>query len=351
MKLELGQLLTMGLPGPKLNETDRDFIKKIQPGGFILFGRNLRSTQQVRELCDELRALCERPPILTIDQEGGRVSRLKEVGEQPPSANQLRQANQLELIQRHGQLTAQLLNVFGFNLNLAPVVDILLDHSVENSLLNRCYGITAEEVIQKAGAFLDAMQKEGVHGTIKHFPGYSLCSKDPHLALPVVNRTRQQMEECELKPFNSLAKTASAIMIGHAVYPHLSPDNFPSSLSPTIINTLLRQPLNYQGLVMTDDLEMGAISHEYGIAQTVRLAIRAGNDLLLFCHQRECVAIALETLKEMAQKEDLETPLNRLLNFKKKLSQVQPWDPKTFEKINFEIKNLREATEKLIAKS
>ncbi|MBX7157915.1 MAG: beta-N-acetylhexosaminidase [Verrucomicrobiae bacterium] len=347
MKLELGQLLTMGLPGPRLNDTYRDFIKKVQPGGFILFGRNLQSPQQVRELCDELRSLCERPPILTIDQEGGRVSRLKEIGEQPPSADQLRQANQLELIERHGKLTAQLLNLFGLNLNLAPVVDILLDSSAENSLLNRCYGKNADEVIQKAGTFLDTMQKEGVHGTIKHFPGYSLCSKDPHRSLPIVNRSLTEMENNELKPFKALAPKSSAIMIGHAVYPQLSSDNLPSSLSPQIIQKLLREKMNYQGLIITDDLEMGAISFEYGIAQTVRLAIQAGNDLLLFCHQRECVEIAWETLKQMAQKEDLETPLHRLLTFKKKLCSVAPWNQKAFETINAEVKTLRETVEKL----
>lgn len=343
----LGQLLTMGLPGPHLNLTYRNFIKKTQPGGFILFGRNLHSPEQVRKLCDELYQLCEIPPIITIDQEGGRVSRLKEIGEQPPSADQLRRANQLDLIQRHGELTGQLLRLFGFNLNLAPVVDILLDSSVENSLLNRCYGSTADEVIQKAGIFLQAMQKEGVHGTIKHFPGYSLCSKDPHRSLPIVDRSFLEMEKQELKPFQALTPKASAIMIGHAVYPHLSTDNLPSSLSPEIIQKLLREKMAYPGLIMTDDLEMGAISFEYGIAQTVRLAIEAGNDLLLFCHQRECVEIALSTLQQMPISL-LENPLQRMTHFKKKLSPPESWSLNRFHQINTEIKNLRLTVESAI---
>ena len=343
----LGQLLTMGLPGPNLNTTYRNFIKKIQPGGFILFGRNLHSPEQVRKLCDELYQLCETLPIITIDQEGGRVSRLKEIGEQPPGADQLRQANRLEFIQRHGKLTGQLLRLFGFNLNLAPVVDILLDSSVENSLLNRCYGSTADEVIQKAGVFLQAMQTEGVQGTIKHFPGYSLCSKDPHRSLPTVNRSLLEMENQELKPFKALAPHASTIMIGHAVYPQLSSDSLPSSLSAQIIQKLLREQMGYQGLIMTDDLEMGAISFDYGIAQTVRLAIEAGNDLLLFCHQRECVEIALATLQQMPIS-ILDKPLQRLLNFKKRLTSPDPWDHQQFNKLNSEIMNLRLSVENAI---
>jgi len=322
----------------------------VQPGGFILFGRNLQSPGQVRELCDELRALCDTPPILTLDQEGGRVSRLKDIGHQPPSADQLRRCGDTNLIRRHGELTATLLRLFGFNLNLAPVADILLDSEAENSLLNRCYGTSADEVISKAGVFLDAMQDGGVCGTVKHFPGYSLCSKDPHGSLPLVDRSREEMEEHELKVFRALLHRSASAMIGHAVYPVFDPDGCPSSLSSRIIRDLLIGEIGYGGLVMTDDLEMGAISYEYGVAETVRMAIDAGNDLLLFCHQRECVEIALTTLSRLPA-DKCEKPLAKMREFKSKLSPAREWSAVAFDSINTDIQALREKCESRLAQA
>ncbi len=341
---EIGQLLTMGLPGPSLTPSLRDFIRSAQPGGFILFARNLATPDQTRGLIDELVSLCYRPPIITIDQEGGRVSRLRVLGEEPPCADWLRRAGDDELISRHGRLTGQLLRLCGFNLNLAPVADILLDPEAENSLLNRCYGTSADEVIHKAGLFLSAMQGEGVQGTIKHFPGYSLCSKDPHGSLPIVNRTREEMEREELKVFRAMMPASACVMIGHAVYPHLDPQRLPSSLSPAIIRDLLRQEVGCDAMVMTDDLEMGAIAREHGIGPTVRMAMEAGNDLLLFCHQLECVEFALETLRSMPA-ESLARPLQAMAAFKEKLQPAPVWDPARFREINAEIGELRRVTQ------
>ena len=341
MREEIGQLLTMGLPGPRLDERYREAIGRLQPGGFIFFARNLESPAQVRSLCDELRDLCERPPILTIDQEGGRVSRLRKIGATPPSGDELRRTNDPALCREHGALTARLLGLFGMNLNLAPVVDMLLEEGAENSLLNRCYGSGPEQAIRLAGAFLDAMQEEGVAGTIKHFPGYSLCTKDPHAALPLVDRSREELEACELLPFRQLAKRAACVMIGHAVYPHLDPTGTPSSLSPAIIAKLLREDVGFDGLVMTDDLEMGAISGAFGVGETVRRAITASNDLLLFCHQLECVEMAVSTLNKMPA-EQLRGALDHMASFKQRLSPPPAWEQSTFEKINTQIADLRE---------
>ncbi len=337
----LGQLMTMGLPGGRLDDEWRAFIRRVRPGGFILFRRNLRSPRQVRDLCDELRSLCDAPPILTLDQEGGRVSRLREIGEEPPSADALRRAGRVEWIEEHGRLTGQLLRMFGFNLNLAPVADILLDSTAENSLLNRCYGTTPEEAAAGAGAFLRAMQAEGVLGTIKHFPGYSMCTKDPHGALPVVDRTRSEMEPAELKVFRTLQDEAACVMIGHAVYPAFDGGRVPSSLSKAVIHGLLKTEMGYGGLVMTDDLEMGAIAGEYGVGPTVRMAMGAGNDLLLFCHQRECVDMALGVLERMPR-ETLAPALAAMAKFKERLSPPAAWDEAALADINRQIKALRE---------
>src|SRR6187399_746262 len=145
----LGQLLLTGVPGTELDSETAALFRRIQPGGFILFGRNIRSAVQLRRLIDDLRDLSEVEPIITIDQEGGRVSRLRLIGSEPPNAQQLRDKNDIDLIRRHGEITGRLLRLFGFNLDLCPVLDISFDDDAENSLHGRCYGKTVAEVIEK----------------------------------------------------------------------------------------------------------------------------------------------------------------------------------------------------------
>jgi beta-N-acetylhexosaminidase len=133
-----GQLLLVGVPGPALDSATAAVYRRIQPGGFILFGRNIQTPGQLRKLIDDLRDLSKIEPIITIDQEGGRVSRLKLIGNEPPNAVQLRDRNDLQLIRRHGEITARLLRIFGFNLDLCPVLDLSWDDEADNSLRGRC---------------------------------------------------------------------------------------------------------------------------------------------------------------------------------------------------------------------
>src|ERR1700760_1428683 len=180
----LGQLLMTGVPGPVLDAATAATFRRIQPGAFILFGRNIKTPAQLRKLIDDLRDLSEVEPIITIDQEGGRVSRLKLIGNEPPNANQLRDKDDLELIRRHGDITGRLLRMFGFNLDLCPVLDISFDDDADNSLRGRCYGTSVEEVIQFAGAFNEGLLKTGILSCGKHFPGYAAATLDPHHELP-----------------------------------------------------------------------------------------------------------------------------------------------------------------------
>src|SRR3984893_14601613 len=151
----LGQLILTGVPGKLLDGKTAKLFERIQPGGFILFGRNIESAVQLRKLVDDLRQLSKVEPIITIDQEGGRVSRLRLIGNEPPNAQQLRDKNDVNLIRRHGDITGRLLRIFGFNLDLCPVLDISFDDNADNSLRGRCYGKTVEQVVRNAGAFND----------------------------------------------------------------------------------------------------------------------------------------------------------------------------------------------------
>src|SRR6476620_4661548 len=169
----LGQLILTGVPGTELDHETADLFRRVQPGGFILFGRNIKSAPQLRRLIDDLRAISKVEPIITIDQEGGRVSRLRMIGNEPPNAQQLRDKDDLELIRRHGDITGRLLRLFGFNLDLCPVLDISFDDEADNSLRGRCYGNDVEQVVRNAGAFNAGLRATGVMSCGKHFPGYT----------------------------------------------------------------------------------------------------------------------------------------------------------------------------------
>src|SRR5471030_1316464 len=146
-----GHYILMGVPGTELDARTAAIIRDVQPAGFILFGRNIKSPAQLRRLVDDLRGEVRHVPVVTIDQEGGRVSRLKECGSEPPSAKQLREKGDLRLIERHGALTGEILRLFGFNLNPAPVLDVSFDGDLDNSLKNRTWGLDAVAVTQNAG--------------------------------------------------------------------------------------------------------------------------------------------------------------------------------------------------------
>src|SRR6266446_6747787 len=306
MSDSVGQLILTGVPGLQLDAETAKLFRRVQPGGFILFARNIENAAQLRKLIDDLRGLSKIEPIITIDQEGGRVSRLRLIGNEPPNAQQLRDKNDVDLVCRHGDITGRLLRVFGFNLDLCPVLDISFDDDADNSLRGRCYGKTVEQVVRNAGAFNDAMREQGIASCGKHFPGYSAATVDAHHDLPKIDRTREELDTEELAVFRAFvgrdgfpsrpANAVDSMMFCHGWYPCFEPEKTPASLSHRVITELLREELGFGGLIMTDDLDMGAIMNEYSLEETIRLAIAAGNDLAMICHRVPSIAEAHRTL-------------------------------------------------------
>src|SRR4029453_167737 len=274
----LGQLIMTGVPGKELDGKTARLFRKVKPGTFILFGRNIESAPQLRKLIDDLRDLSEIEPIITVDQEGGRVSRLRLIGSEPPNAQQLRDKNDMDLIRRHGDITGRLLRLFGFNLDLCPVLDISFDDDADNSLRGRCYGKTVEQVVRNAGAFNEGMRGQGIASCGKHFPGYSGATSDAHYQLPRIDRTREELDRNELSVFREFVEDVDSMMICHGWYPCLEPMKTPASLSRRIITDLLCNEFEFRGLIMTDDLDMGAILTGYRLEETIRLAIAAGKE-------------------------------------------------------------------------
>jgi len=358
----LGQLILTGVPGLELDSETAGLFRRVQPGGFILFGRNIQSARQLRKLIDDLRDLSEVEPIITIDQEGGRVSRLRLIGNEPPNAQQLRDRNDLELVRRHGEITGRLLRIFGFNLDLCPVLDISFDDDADNSLRGRCYGKTVGQVVALAGAFNEALREQGVLSCGKHFPGYSAATVDAHHDLPKIDRTREQLDKEELAVFRAFTgdgefpsrpsnnRTAAesrpylvdSMMICHGWYPCFNPVRKPASLSREVITNLLRDEFHFDGLVMTDDLDMGAILNEYGLEETIRLALEAGNDWVMICHRVASIDEVHRTLGKLPP-ERIERALESVARTKTKLPAPHAFSESAFQKIDGSIWDLRVA--------
>jgi len=338
----LGQLIMTGVPGKELDAETARLFRHVQPGAFILFGRNLQSATQLRKLIDDLRDLSDIEPIITIDQEGGRVSRLRRIGNEPPNAQQLRDKNDIALIRRHGDITGRLLRLFGFNLDLCPVLDISFDDDSENSLGGRCYGKTVEQVVRNGGAFNKAMREQGIASCGKHFPGYSAATSDAHYQLPRIDRTREELDHNELAVFRQFVRDVDSMMVCHGWYPSFESQPTPATVSRRIVTELLRNEFDFGGLVMTDDLDMGAILTGYRLDDTIRLTLEAGNDMMMLCHrvpEIETVHRILATLPSG----QIERAQQHIDNFKKNLSPPDKFSEVAFRTIDNEIWDLRVA--------
>ena len=338
--MEANQTLIVGVSGPELGAEEARQLRALQPGGFILFGRNIKSPEQLRKLCDDLRDLSRQAPFMTIDQEGGRVARLREIGSEPASAKELTDMGSIAQIERHGTITGELLSLFGFNLDLCPVLDISFEGDTDNSLKNRCWGYTPEETCAKAGAFNRALRAAGVLSCGKHFPGYSRARIDPHHDLPEIARSEAELEAWEWIPFRSLLKDLDTLMMGHAFYKQIDASGLPSSLSPYFIQEVLRDRWGFKGGIMTDDLDMGAIINNYSLSEATRLAIEAGNDFILLCHRNQLAGEAMDgVLKASTRK--LDAALERIHNLKKKIKKVPSFSLEQFLRLNRDTESLR----------
>ena len=338
----LGQLIMTGVPGKELDGKTARLFRNVKPGAFILFGRNIESASQLRKLIDDLRDVTEIEPIITVDQEGGRVSPLRLIGSEPPNAQQLRDKNDVELIRRHGDITGRLLRLFGFNLDLCPVLDISFDDDADNSLRGRCYGRTVDQVVRNAGAFNAALRGQGIASCGKHFPGYSAANSDAHYDLPRIDRTREQLDRNELAVFREFARDVDSMMICHGWYPCFDQERTPATLSRRVATDLLRNDLDFDGLVMTDDLDMGAILTRYRLEDTIRLAVTAGNDMAMICHRIPEIENVQRILATLPQ-DQVDLALENVARFKEKLMPPDQFSEAAFRKIDDEIWDLRVA--------
>ncbi len=291
--------LIAGIEGVVLTERERALFARLQPSGYILFSRNITDYELVRELTDELRALTQGAyePIIAIDQEGGRVVRTAEIGVRLPSASALAAADDAHLIRQAALYCARGLHTMGVNTDFAPVLDLASPHA--NALPSRCWGLGSLEVISRAGVWNRTLSRTGIMTCGKHFPGMGEAAVDPHHDLPVLHGTRESFLQEAAIPFTALMPELPSLMVAHLLIPEMDAE-LPTSLSPELVQGFLRDQLGYEGVVFTDDLCMGAIAKRYAPAESVPLALKAGCDLPLVCHNAvehlEAIAAAVAAL-------------------------------------------------------
>lgn len=343
---KIGQLLVAGLTGTEPGEDGLAAIETYQVGGIILFRRNIEEAGQLLELLNGLKELngSHVPLFLCVDQEGGRVDRMPPQVRRTPSARAVGEAGAGGA---YGALLAQECAAFGFNLDFAPCLDIW--SNPENTVIgDRALGTGWEQVAQEGLAALAALDPaSGVIPVVKHFPGHGDTGVDSHAALPVVDKSLEELRQRELLPFQEAiqSEAAPAVMVGHILLEQVDPA-YPASLSPVVITGLLREELGFDGVVCTDDLTMGAISNTYGMGEAAVLAVEAGCDLLLVCHGADRLAEARLALLEAVDggrisQARLDESVYRILALKRAYRlNSRPSDPPDLQALNARIDGL-----------
>ncbi|MBK8011546.1 MAG: beta-N-acetylhexosaminidase [Deltaproteobacteria bacterium] len=304
----VGQLLIGGFAGYDIPTQLARLVEKGVLGGVILFARNIESVEGVANLLRRLAALStpNEKLMFAVDQEGGRVQRLRKPFPELPPMRWLGQRAEAPLAHEAGRLLGACLRRIGFHQDYAPVLDV--DSNPDNPVIgDRAFSNDADEVGRLGVAFIAGLQSEGVAACAKHFPGHGDTSTDSHLELPVLPHTWSRLEALELKPFaESVKADVASIMTAHILFPDLDPD-LPATLSPRLLRPVLREKLGYAGVIVSDDLEMKAISARWGIGEAAVRAIDAGCDQLLICHHLERLEEAHEALIHAVESGQLAT--------------------------------------------
>lgn len=315
MSLEekIGQMVIVGVEGLKLDHNSQEMIEKYHVGGFIFFKRNIEDVAQGQKLINALKKSNEQenniPLFLSIDEEGGKVTRMPKEFQRLPTNERIGLVNDMDLSYQMGQLIGKELNIIGLNMDFAPVLDI--NSNPANPVIgDRAFGGDPALVSKLGLATMEGLRKENIIPVVKHFPGHGDTTVDSHIGLPKVNHGLERLEDFELGPFkDAIKKDADGIMIAHLLLPQIDQQN-PATLSKTIITEILRKKLNYKGVVITDDMTMGAIAENYEIGEAAIKSVKAGSDIVLVCHEYDNQVRVIEALKTAAQKGDI--PIERI---------------------------------------
>jgi len=316
-----------GMPGPDLDRDTEALIRDFNPCGIILFSRNIEGPLQIAELCSNLQTAAMKyhgiPLFISIDQEGGRVARLKEPFTLFPGNEAIgKDRDPVKRAMEFGRITAREMKLVGLNMNLAPVMDVRRGET-EKHLTGRTFSEDYRTVATLGTTVIKTLQDNGIMAVAKHFPGLGLAGMDPHFHLPVIRSEKEDIEKYSLPPFRSAIRAnVSGIMTSHALYPSLDPEN-PATLSTVILNGLLREKMRFKGLVITDDLEMGAITGRHEVAQGAIISFLSGSDILLVCKEQQYLLDGIDLMRKKIlsgaiNEERLDQSISRIMKAKLK---------------------------------
>lgn len=339
---KIGQLFISGMEGTEMTDETAAMIEENALGGVILFQPNLEEPDRSLQLVNDLKQLEEAndiPLFISVDQEGGQVERLPGL---PPlkSAGEIGEHDR-KFAYENGQLLAELLKAYGMNLNFAPVLDV--NSNPNNPVIaDRAFGDNAEIVSEMGIIMMQGMQDEGVITSVKHFPGHGDTDVDSHEQLPVVNKSRQELEETEFIPFETAVNTGvDMVLMAHIKLPELGID-VPASFSKDAVD-ILRDDWHYDGVIITDDLTMGAITENYDMEEVTVDAVKAGVDILMIAHEKELLEAGIEGVKSAVEngeitEDRIDESVQRILKLKEDYDvDNQPADSISIDELNEKI--------------
>ncbi|MGM0498739.1 MAG: beta-N-acetylhexosaminidase [Bacillota bacterium] len=330
MSLEekVGQLFQVGFQSKSIDREIKDLIENYHIGGVIYFTRNIENLEQTASLSKNLQELALDsgagiPLFISVDQEGGKVRRIKDLTYFPANI-EIGATGDKELSRKAAAVTAKELKGLGINVNLAPVLDV--NNNPANPVIGeRSFGADPILVAEMGVAYIKGLQAEGIIATAKHFPGHGDTAVDSHFDLPVINHSRERLDQVELYPFKKAIEAGvDSIMVAHIYFSTIESEaGIPATLSKAVLNDLLREELNFEGVIITDDLEMGAITNFFGTAAGAVKTIEAGADIVLISHSYDKQKQAIEAVIAAVEngrisEKRIEESLRRIIKLKGK---------------------------------
>ena len=345
----------MGLEGPETPPATARLLTSMHPGGVILFARNIQSPHQCAQLLRICQTAVKTPLFRCVDLEGGTVDRLRNIVAAAPSFADVVRTDSDKLVEKHGRIIGEEVRALGFNVDFAPVFDLDLPES-RSVLTSRTASVDPKKVIHFSRRFLKGLASANVLGCGKHFPGLGGANLDTHKELPAIQRDWETMWSEDLLPYREMRKDVPFVMVAHATYPlAMKKDGkTPASLSKAWINDVLKKKIGYQGLVISDDLEMGGVLAAASMEDAALETIRAGSDMFLVCQKEEFVWRCYEAVLQEAERSNKFAELvtraaDRVLRLKasnKALQQTEAKEPGEAE-VEKLTKRMRDFTEEV----
>lgn len=347
---KIGQMIFSGVDGTEIAADTQSIISNYHVGGIILFGDNIESAPQTTSFLNDLKAGNETntyPLLLGVDEEGGSVTRMADDVESLPKSQAIGDLDDADLSYQVGTLLGEQMKELGFNLDFAPVMDV--NSNPDNPVIgDRSFGDNPDIVSKLGIQTMKGIQDQNIISVMKHFPGHGDTGTDSHLELPEVDKSYEDIKDLELIPFqNAIENGADVGMIAHILLPQIDPD-YPSSMSEEVITGILRENLDFNGVVITDDLTMGAIMENHDIGEAALKSVKAGSDLMLIAHGYDNVANVFDTLKEAVEngelsEEQIDDSVERIKTLKEKYNITdKPTDKPNVEKINDKVEAVLE---------